>query len=94
MHAVDGVRVRGRGERRALDGRALVAAIVPEHDLARVSAADDKVRVELGKARRHNGRLQDGKLCIDKDHHNIVLFDSLVVSASTFHKIRRQDAHL
>ena len=68
VHAVDGVRVRGGGERRALDGRALVAAVVPEHDLARVSPADDKIRVELGKACRHDGRLQDGKIRIYKHH--------------------------
>ena len=59
VHAVHGVCVRGRRQRRALDGRALVAAIVPQHDLPRVGAADDQVRVELGEARRHDGRLNE-----------------------------------
>ena len=55
VHAVHGVRVRGGRERRTLDGRALAATAVPEHDLAGVGAADDQVRVEPSEARRHDG---------------------------------------
>ena len=40
-----------------LYGRALIATVVPQHDLPGVRPAHNKVRVELGKTRGHDGRL-------------------------------------
>lgn len=47
----------GSRQRRPLHGSPLVAPVVPQHDLARVRAADHNVRVELGKRSRHDSGL-------------------------------------
>lgn len=50
LNAVDGMGVRGSGQRGSLDGRALVAAVVPHDYLAGVGARNDQVGVEVGEA--------------------------------------------
>lgn len=50
LNAVDRMGVRGCGQRGSLDGRALVAAVVPHDYLSGVGACDDQVGVEVGEA--------------------------------------------
>lgn len=53
-------RVRGGRQRGPLHGRPFVAAVVPQHDLARVGAPHHQVGVELGEGGGHDGRLFQG----------------------------------
>ena len=55
--AVHWMRVRGRRERRPLDRSSLVVSVIPQHDLAAVGSAQDKVRVESSEDRSHHGGL-------------------------------------
>ncbi len=54
LGAVDGVRVSAGGEGGPLDGGPLVVAVVPQHDLAAVGAAQNEVGMEAGEHRRHH----------------------------------------
>jgi len=87
LEAVDGMRVRRGAEWRTLDGRALLDAIVPQHNLARIGAAEDQVGIELGKAGGHHRALTVEdilgrgllELGVPHHHHAVRLIGALLV---------------